>query len=732
MIDTRVVVVATYRDTEVPAAGPLAGLLAELRNEPGVTRVALDGLDLEDVADLAAAATGTPGLAASAELVRTIHDDTAGNPFFVTELLRHLVDSGALLAGDDGWTVAPSASTAGLPDRVRDVLSLRLARLPEVARQHLGAAAIVGPRFDLSVLAELGLSGDPLDAVEPALDARLITEVAEPVGRFRFAHALVRQALLDDLGATRRARLHDQVGHALEKAGAPAADVARHFLATARDELVERGARLSLEAAMSVTWRSAPEAAIELVGNARRALAEVPGHDLRLEVDLLCEEAMALVVLQRNVEFLAVAGEAVRVARASGSPASFAQAVAARATYTPTGNTDEAFLTDIDEALAVVDERELSLRSRLHTGRAIAMVIMAGDRYEALEHAHRGAELADRSGVLFDRWMARFGGSIAAFCGPDKDEMVRLGHELKQIGDEHDDENARCHGDRVLAAAALIEGDLDEHTQGHLEAARRWEAIHNTWGVNLGVVVRYVEAAARGRFAEAEAALDELLAKAADDPNFAAVYAGQLIMLRELQGRLAEIEPIIDMSAKAYPAILSLRIVDGLALLELGREDEARAIARAHLDTDQMRARDFMELSRLGWAVQLASELGDTELLAPLAARLAEWEGQVLVVNVGTAILGRVDTYLGLARSTLGDADEADRLFAAALEWVDGSRCRPLAARTRLWWARSLAERAPRQAAELLIDCVATCDELGIVSLGTRARELLLALDSEA
>src|SRR5205823_8860238 len=126
---------------------------------------------------------------------------------------------------------------------------------------------------------------------------------------------------------------------------------------------------------------------------------------------------------------------------------------------------------------------------------------------------------------------------------------------------------------------------------------------------------------------------------------------------------------LIDMFASSYPAILSLRIVDGLARLELGREEEAREIARSVLESPAMGIRDYMELSRLAWAVQLAAELHDVELLAPVAERLAAWEGLVLVVNVGIAILGRVEAYLGLARSVLGDEADADRLFAVALEW---------------------------------------------------------------
>jgi hypothetical protein len=721
----RVLIAATYRDTEVARASALASLLADLRTEGGIERVALEGLEVKDVADLAAATTGTaPGPVGTAELVQAIYADTAGNPFFVNEVFRHLLDTGALLAGDDGWTLAAPLDTVGLPERVRDVLTLRLARLPDHTRQHLAAAAVIGPRFDLATLTALALEGDALDSIEPALTARLVTEVDEPVGRFRFAHALVRQALLDDLGATRRARLHEQVGQALEAAGVPGAEVARHYLGAARDDLVERGARIALDAARSVTWRSAPEAAIELVAQARRALGEVPGHDLVLEVDLLCEEAMALVVLQRNIEFLDVAGKAVAVARASGSLAAFAQAVAARACYTPTGNTDETFITDIEEALRVVDESELSLRSRLHSGLAIGMMMMNRDRYVALDHANEAAVLADQAGALFDRWMARFAASLAAFCGPGTDEMARLGEELQRIGDEYDDENARCHGLRTSVVVDLYHGDLDRHTEVIADCARRWGAVHNAWGVAVGVVARYVDAAARGRFDEAEAVLEELVTMGAHDANFAAVYAGELIMLRELQGRLGEIQPLIDMFASSYPAILSLRIVDGLARLELGREEEAREIAHSVLESPDMGTRDYMELSRLAWAVQLAAELCDVELLAPVAERLAAWEGLVLVVNVGTAILGRVEAYLGLARSAVGDDAGADRLFAVALEWEQASGCRPLTARTQLWWARALAGRDPARAAALLDQCIETCAALDIQSIGSHASAL--------
>jgi AAA ATPase-like protein len=680
-IGTRMLVAITYRDTEL-AGSPLGELVADLHNQTGVERITLGGLDEPAVAELIAAA----GAQAEQGLISDLLRDTGGNPFFVIETLRHLADSGMGVAGP-----------------IRDVIALRVSRLPDATREHLAAAAVIGPRFDLDLLTAIGVPGDPLDAVEPAVDARLVREVGEPVGRFAFAHALIRQALLDDLGPTRAARLHEQAAGAIEQLdnrNDRAAEIAGHYLAAVRPEPLQRGARWALRAAESVTWRSAPEASLDLTTAALAALAEVPDHDLELEVNLLIEKAMALLVLQRNTEFLAVAGNAVKTARRAGSDHDFALAVATRACYTPTGTNDPTFITDIEEALAVVGDDELAVRSRLHSGMSVAVLVTMGDRRVAFDHARHAAELADRSGVFFDRWMSRFAGTLAAFCEPDPTELDKLGQELQSLGTEFGDENATCHGLRASAAARLIHGDLDGFAETLAECERRWAAIHNAWGAGMCAAARFSEACARGRFDEAEAAVNDLVPIMAADPNFAAIYAGQLVLLRIFQQRRAELDAFIGASAATFPGILELQIQHGSCRFELGDVSSAKQICRDVLSRPELTKHDFAELSRLGAAIELAVAVDEIEPLPMLIEAMLPYEGQILVVNLGIGMVGPVNRFLGAAAGALGDSERADRWFASALAWEEANGCVPMATLTRRWWDQA-RERPTRSTSSL-------------------------------
>ena len=667
LLTTPVLLVATYRDTEVERPGPLADMLADLRVERGIERVALHGLDADGVGALVDALVEPGAVTDRGRLVANLIDDTGGNPFFVEEVLRDV-------------------SATAMPPSVRDVLAVRLGRLPGVTRQHLAAAAVIGPTFDLGLLDALELGGDAIDAVEPAVHTRLVVEDQMPSrGRVRFAHALIRQALLDELGATRAARLHARVAAALETTGGAPAEVASHYLASGRVDLVERGARAALDAAAAVAWRSAPEAAAAITAAAITALDAHDSNDDALRVRLLCEQAEALLVLQRSFEFLAVTERAVDLARATGSTELFALAVGTRGCYTPAGHTDEAFITDIQDALAVIDDDQIALRARLHGGLALSLLLMGRERQAVIEHAGIGAALGDQVGDLFVRWIPRFAGALAGCGEPDMTIQARFGEELLAVGAEHEDENATCHGLRATGLARLAGGDLDGYLATMADAAERWALIGNRWGYAAGIQARYTGAAARGQWDVAEAALDELLAFGATDPTIAVLYVGEVIMLRELQGRLAEIDSMLAASAAAYPAILSLAVVHGIHVHDTGDAAPAEAILRRTLADERFAFPDFTELSQRAWTTQLAAMCGAVDVLPALVSSLHRWQGQVLVVNAGVGILGAVDAYLALGHAALGDHDEAERLFASALALEESNRCVPFAERTRRW-----------------------------------------------
>src|SRR5207237_1724674 len=150
------------------------------------------------------------------ELARAIWAETEGNPFFVGEVLRSLVESGAIFQRDGRWTSDLAVDQIATPEGVRDVIGRRLGRLSDDANQVLSVSSVIGPDFDLELLLGVcGLEEDAvLDALDAAVTAHLVLEAG--VGRWRFAHALVRSTLYEEMSVTRRARRHQQVAQHFE------------------------------------------------------------------------------------------------------------------------------------------------------------------------------------------------------------------------------------------------------------------------------------------------------------------------------------------------------------------------------------------------------------------------------------------------------------------------------------------------------------------------------------
>ncbi|MGH8972787.1 MAG: ATP-binding protein, partial [Acidimicrobiia bacterium] len=127
-------IVATYRDSEVGRGHPLSDLLADLRRVPGIERIHLSGLDQQAVQAFVEAAAGHSLSEEEEFFTRTVWSETEGHPFFVAEVLRHLAESGAVAQDDTGrWRMAGEGEELGIPEGVRDVVGQRLSRLSDDA-----------------------------------------------------------------------------------------------------------------------------------------------------------------------------------------------------------------------------------------------------------------------------------------------------------------------------------------------------------------------------------------------------------------------------------------------------------------------------------------------------------------------------------------------------------------------------------------------------------------------
>ena len=168
-----------------------------------------------------------------------MYRETDGNPYFVSEVLRHLTETGAIYQDATGtWTSDTTVEQVALPDSVREVIGARVGRLGKDAERVLSVAAVIGRDFDLDLLARATkvTEDDLLDILEAAAAVALVREPDDASGRYNFAHALIQHTLYEDLGPNRRARAHRKVAEALEdlcgdRPGVRVGELARHWMA---------------------------------------------------------------------------------------------------------------------------------------------------------------------------------------------------------------------------------------------------------------------------------------------------------------------------------------------------------------------------------------------------------------------------------------------------------------------------------------------------------------------
>ncbi|HLF69791.1 MAG TPA: AAA family ATPase, partial [Actinomycetota bacterium] len=224
----RLLVIGTFRETDLARTHPLAEMLGEFRRLDSYRRIALKGLDEGGIMQLLLTRDETQP---RRDLARAILDASEGNPFFVEEIIKHLSETGRLS------DTKMSISDLGIPEGVREVIGRRLSALSKESNSILAAASVMGREFEFDALERMvELPGaEALEAVESALDHHMVVEI---VGRelptYSFTHALIQETLYSELSLPRKQRLHLKAGEALEavlgsRATVRIAEIARHY-----------------------------------------------------------------------------------------------------------------------------------------------------------------------------------------------------------------------------------------------------------------------------------------------------------------------------------------------------------------------------------------------------------------------------------------------------------------------------------------------------------------------
>src|SRR6185295_16886295 len=229
--DARVLIAASYRDTELDRAHPLAKALVDWNRERFTTRIGLKRFNAEEThAQIAALLDET----ISGDFSEAVYRETEGNPFFVEEVMKALVEQGSVRRESGQWKRCDLADLV-IPQSVKEAIGNRLDRVSAECNETLRAAAVLGKTFaiDELIAAADGLNENKLlDALDEAVAAQLLATNGSEA--FVFTHDKIREVLYEELNPIRRRRLHLRTAEGLEqhreKAPVKVETLAHHFI----------------------------------------------------------------------------------------------------------------------------------------------------------------------------------------------------------------------------------------------------------------------------------------------------------------------------------------------------------------------------------------------------------------------------------------------------------------------------------------------------------------------
>jgi pimeloyl-ACP methyl ester carboxylesterase/DNA-binding SARP family transcriptional activator/class 3 adenylate cyclase len=202
-------IIGICQDSELGRGHPLAQMIADLQPECDIHRIFLDGLKQEHLGDFI---RGSLGGESPRELIYALSEVTEGNPLFIKEVLRNLLESGKIYEEDGKLCFNLALEQISIPGNIKGLVDRRLTRVSESCMSIMAVASVIGRNFDLTALERsTGLSRDQLlERLEEAVAIGMLREDPVTAGRYVFSHNLIHEALLDKLSLSRRTQIHSQ------------------------------------------------------------------------------------------------------------------------------------------------------------------------------------------------------------------------------------------------------------------------------------------------------------------------------------------------------------------------------------------------------------------------------------------------------------------------------------------------------------------------------------------
>src|SRR6266851_3827870 len=699
LADAPLLVVGTHRTVDVDREHPLVGALADLTREGFGERLQLACLSVQEVAALTEQVTGAP---VASSVVDAIHRTTEGNPLFVREVLRELEaqgrDLGDARTATIGWSV---------PERLRQVIGKRLARLSPESSEALRAVAVLGDgcAFDiLAAMAELP-TVQLLDALDEGTRAGVIREARDG---YYFTHALIRQTLYDDLSLHRQQWLHLRAAEAIERVHA--GDLDRHLASLAghyQAAGVVADARKTLDAlrrAGDAAWAVCAweEAAAHWQAGLKLSQEQRIGNEAQR-----CEVRLALGGAQARAGDLAGARQsflqAAESARAAQASEVLARAALGLADEAAVPGMVERILVDpvlvslLEEALAALGSADSKLRVALLARLARALFwSVAREQKELL--SRQAVEMAQRIGDKATLASALRARRTALWSPDDLEERLATATEIVHLAEEVGDSELTLQGRHYRIVDLLELGDIravDSEIEAYARLVETLRVPLYLWSLGL---FRGMRAMLAGQLGVAERLIQETSVTGQRAHPLAAVaFAMQEQWLRRLQGRMGELEGYLKQGAERYATLPSWRCSLAVLYSDQGRVAEARSeFERLAVDEFAVIPRDHLWLHCLTVLAEVCTFLGDDRRAATLYELLLPYADRTVVPGNIHFCAGSVAYYLGLLDTAMSRWDDAEMHFDAALDRHARMNALPLMAHTQYAHAAMLLARGRR------------------------------------
>jgi hypothetical protein len=664
LANSRSMLFAAFRS---PGAGDqrYEDTVAAMLRVRGTQFVTFTGLGEHEVAIIAESLAGAKP---STEAVRSILAKTNGNPFFVLQILKVLENDGRLSALTKEGPLEYS-----IPREVRESIRRQIERLPIAVRELLEMAAVVEKDFSSSLLARaLKVDFDHvLLALETAIESGICVSEDEGLS-YRFAHALVREAISDSLAVTERAEKHGRIAKAMEEGagtdpGSLSADIAHHYAASYPAPTAARAIRFLRLAAKWDVDRAAFDSAAGQLARAKDLLEHLQPDDLAQRCELCLEQGSAYGHAGSRENSRKLLVEAYRLAvrcERSDLAAQAALAFAPDLLAIETGVYDEELVELLEGALERLDHDAME-RPRLLARLAVALHWSEEPRERLRALVEQALARAEE---LEDRDMQSFVGTAGSLALYSVESPHASLYEARS-NDRADSSTALMRS--ILRITALWQLGQVRNVEIEIEAfealVKRTRRPSAGWYVGM---LRATLALMRGRYEAAREMGESFLRDglAFDDRNALHSFALQRAMAAVDLGGLDEIEPAVVGMASTFPRVEGWRAGNSYLKCELGKLSEAREIFEAAIGQGTLNS-----CPRNSWFGTIGSltlacrAIGTPETAERLYALWAPFSGQLAVVGFSSFCWGSADRFLGILAGLIGRWEDAEFHFERAV-----------------------------------------------------------------